>query len=300
MFMWISSVCVILSLHANVGVALMEECNKPDVNVGIATEDHANLDVCNQLDSTQEEMSFFSTAFRIFKSLYDVSKTPGTPKPKDEIRVSDILKSPNWPDKWPFSPEDFKRQDESDESDDEVFYRIDDAAVGALTKYYGETFTEGADILDICSSWISHFPADIKLGRTVGLGMNKADLAQNKQLSEYVVQNLNSNPVFPFAENSFDFVTCAVSVDYLTRPLEFFSEIRRVLKPGGSAIIGQSNRQFPIKVIKIWLNTNQVQHVFIIGAYFHYAQGFHPPQSIDISPNEGTSDSMFIVKASKV
>mgnify|MGYP001144347911 CR=1 FL=1 len=40
---------------------------------------------------------------------------------------------------------------------------------------------------------------------------------------------------------------CAVSVDYLTKPLEVFREVNRVLKPGGLAIMSFSNRCFPTK-----------------------------------------------------
>jgi hypothetical protein len=43
-------------------------------------------------------------------------------------------------------------------------------------------------VLDICSSWISHYPEGAKRKRTVGMGMNKAELAKNKQLDEYVVK----------------------------------------------------------------------------------------------------------------
>ena len=95
-----------------------------------------------------------------------------------------------------------------------------------------------------------------KMGKRVGLGMNKFELAQNKQLSEYVVQNLNKNPQFPFPDNTFDVVTCVVSIDYLNKPLEIFKEVRRVLRPGGRFIVSQSNRCFPTKAIQIWLNTN--------------------------------------------
>lgn len=41
-------------------------------------------------------------------------------------------------------------------------YHIDDAAVAALTEYYGKHFKDGEDVLDICSSWVSHFPKNWK------------------------------------------------------------------------------------------------------------------------------------------
>lgn len=65
-----------------------------------------------------------------------------------------------------FRPDDFKRYDESS---DFQFYdsprfvtHIDDNAIKALTKYYAKVFPPAGNpdvaILDICSSWISHYP----------------------------------------------------------------------------------------------------------------------------------------------
>jgi len=222
---------------------------------------------------------------------------------KQTISVSDILRSPQWPPNWPYQSEDFRRQDEQDDFD---FYsqprlvkHIDDAAVMALTNYYSTQFFPNARVLDICSSWVSHFPNDIPLLAT-GLGMNQYELSKNQQLQERVVQNLNKNPTLPFKDNTFDFVTCVVSVDYLNKPREVFEEFGRVLKPGGFAIISQSNRCFPTKAIQIWLNTNDLQHIFIIGSYFHYSQKFEPPFSLDISPAKQLGgDPMYIIQAKK-
>lgn len=62
------------------------------------------------------------------------------------------------------------------------------SSVFFLTDYYAVTFPPNAEVLDICSSWISHYPEGAKRKRTVGMGMNKAELAKNKQLDEYVVK----------------------------------------------------------------------------------------------------------------
>jgi len=90
-----------------------------------------------------------------------------------------------------------------------------------------------------------------------------------------------------------------VSVDYLVKPMEIFNEISRVLKPGGLAIMSFSNRCFATKVIKIWLNTSDLEHVFIVANYFHFTPGFDNPQAFDISPNPGVTDPMYIVQARK-
>jgi SAM-dependent methyltransferase len=214
-----------------------------------------------------------------------------------------VLQNPQWPAEWPYTPQDFARQDESSDAyfyeSPRLVYHIDDAAVGALTSYYATCFKDGENVLDICSSWVSHYPKDWKGGNVVGLGMNAYELSQNPVLSSYVVKDLNAEPKFPFADASFDKVTCVVSVDYLNKPLEVFKEIGRVLRPGGECILSMSNRCFPTKAFRIWLMTSDLEHIFIAGSFFHYSGMFDPPSSKDISPNPGRSDPMYIVKAKR-
>ena len=114
--------------------------------------------------------------------------------------------------------------------------------------------------------------------------MNRAELQENKQVNEFVVKNLNLDPTLPFDDNSFDIVTNVVSIDYLTQPLKVMEEVARVLKPGGAAMLSLSNRCFPTKAINIWLNTNDLEHVFIAGSFFHYTGRFRPPESLEIGP----------------
>merc|ERR1712039_1151163 len=150
------------------------------------------------------------------------------------------------------------------------------------------------------------------MGTVVGTGMSAAELEANKQLSSSIASDLNKKPELPFADSSFDVVTCVVSVDYLTSPLEVFREVNRVLKPGGRFIISQSNRVFPTKAIAIWLLLDDLNHLRLIGQYFHFAGGFTEPKAFDISA-EGKKprspktlfltdrfDPMYIVEATKL
>merc|ERR1712178_44752 len=139
----------------------------------------------------------------------------------------------------------------------------------------------------VCSSWISHYPKDYKAGRISALGMNEDELKRNPILNDYTVKDLNEEAVLPYEDNTFDVVTNAVSVDYLTRPVEMMKEVNRVLKPGGLAVMSFSNRCFPTKAISIWTATGDIDHIWIVGSYFHYAGGFTPPSAKDISPNRG-------------
>eukprot|EP00591_Stephanopyxis_turris_P010895 CAMPEP_0195510906 /NCGR_PEP_ID=MMETSP0794_2-20130614/3408_1 /TAXON_ID=515487 /ORGANISM="Stephanopyxis turris, Strain CCMP 815" /LENGTH=219 /DNA_ID=CAMNT_0040638417 /DNA_START=279 /DNA_END=938 /DNA_ORIENTATION=+ len=212
-----------------------------------------------------------------------------------------VLQNPQYPPDWPYSVEDFMRQDETDDSifyePSRLCYHIDDAAVAALTDYYEKNLEDGDDVLDICSSWVSHYPKEWKGGNVVGLGMNEYELSQNKQLSSFVVKDLNKEPVLPFEDSSFDKVTCVVSIDYLNKPKDIFNEIGRVLRPGGVCMLAMSNRCFPTKAFRIWLQTSDLEHVFIVGSFYHYSGLFEPASCDDISPNPGRSDPLYIVKA---
>jgi SAM-dependent methyltransferase len=177
------------------------------------------------------------------------SRVPGFRYPlamSPKSMAEKVLSNPKWPPEWPYSEEDFTRMDETDDSifydSPRLCYHIDDAAVSALTKYYTENFKEGEDVLDICSSWVSHYPKEWKGGNVVGLGMNDYELSENPQLSSYVVKDLNEDPTFPFDDDSFDKVTCVVSIDYLNKPFEVIKEVGRVLRPGGECLISMSNR----------------------------------------------------------
>ena len=56
-----------------------------------------------------------------------------------------------------------------------------------------------------------------------------------------------------------------MSIDYLTQPLQVCKEVARVLKPGGQAMFSLSNRCFPSKAVNVWLKTNDLEHVYIVG-----------------------------------
>ena len=121
-----------------------------------------------------------------------------------------------------------------------------------MTQLYRERIPAGGDVMDMCSSWVSHYPPEVKYGEVVGHGMNAEELGKNPRLSRFFVRNLNESPGFAAADKSFDAVTCCVSVQYLQRPEEVFAEVYRVLKPGGVFIVSFSNRMFYDKAITAW------------------------------------------------
>ena len=67
-------------------------------------------------------------------------------------------------------------------------------------------------------------------------------------------------------------MTCVVSIDYLTKPVEILSEVRRVLRPGGKVILSQSNRMFMTKAVRMWVSMGDQDHLELIGQYFFRAE----------------------------
>jgi SAM-dependent methyltransferase len=170
-----------------------------------------------------------------------------------------------------FPPTAFQR---IDEEDDRLFYaqprpvvHIDPAAIGALTRLYENLLPKTGCILDLMASWRSHLPLSFS-GTVIGLGLNRKEMIDNPQLTQAIVHDLNREPRLPLADEAFDAALCAVSVQYLTSPVEVFREVRRTLRRGSPFIVSFSNRCFPEKAVALWQAATDDQHVSIVGAYF--------------------------------
>lgn len=108
------------------------------------------------------------------------------------------------------------------------------------------------------SSVQSHVPEGAVV---TGLGMNAEEMRQNPSLGQYLVHDLNDRPVLPFTDGSFDVVCCHLSYEYLLSPEEVMTEVARVLRPAGRVVISFSNRWFPQKVTRIWLQLHDFERL---------------------------------------
>ena len=196
----------------------------------------------------------------------------------------------------------FRRQDETPDAE---FYHqarfvthIDDPAIAAVTQLYREYFLPDSAVLDLMSSWVSHLPAEVAYRRVVGLGMNAAELRGNPRLAAHVVQDLNQNPVLPFADEEFDGAAICVSIDYLTQPVAVLRELARVLRPGAPLVITFSNRCFPSKAVAAWHHLDDRGHLALVHRYLEAAGGWTATELLDRSPQPpGRSDPLFAVVA---
>jgi len=240
------------------------------------------------------------------------------PWERSGVTAAQTLQVPSWPDKFPLTAEHLKRLDETD---DAIFYQrprvvhhVDAVAATALCNYYTRVLNPDSVVLDLMSSWTSHLAkvageakADGYFARVSGIGMNAAELAANAAATEAaVVIDLNggeSAPRLPYADESFDFVTSAASVGYLTRPQAVFAEMHRVLRRGGVAIVSFSNRCFAEKATSLWLGhmDEGVALCSVVRNFFYFGppRGWVNVSSADLSPHPTRGDPMWIVTAVK-
>lgn len=221
-------------------------------------------------------------------------------------------------DKWPYKDEDFQRMDPSVDSN---FYstprfvtHIDNGAIQGLRSYYAANLPRKGRILDLCSSWISHFPTSheqaVKDGElsVVGVGMNKPELDRNGVLAgpagARVVQDLNSIPELGedvTKGGKFDASTCVVSIDYLTKPLDVLRSTRESTRDGGSVHLAVSNRCFPTKVVGRWLKVGEEDRLKMVGDYLWFA-GWRKVEIVEVVPQSAgwsAGDPLWVVRGVK-
>lgn len=179
------------------------------------------------------------------------------------------------------------QREKLDPTDDSLFYdqprfvtHVDEGFVQQLTDLYRERLQPNTRIFDMMSSWVSHLPEEMQFAHVEGHGLNQEELAQNPRFDHYFVQNLNQNPKLPLPDESFDAVLNTVSVQYVEYPEAIFSEIHRILKPGGIAIVSFSNRMFFQKAIAAWRDGSEASRVELVKRYFRSTPGFTEPEVI--------------------
>ena len=200
----------------------------------------------------------------------------------------------------PYPPDAFERVDESD---DALFYtmprmvvHIDDHAIAAVSGLFRELIPPDSVVLDLMSSWRSHWPAGHPKARLTGLGMNAEEMEDNPDLDDYLVHDVNKDPHLPFEEDTFDATVLTVSAQYLTSPVETFRQVNRVLKPGGVFIVSFSNRMFPTKAVRIWRMGNDRQHIELVESYMEEAGNFQAMKSGFVNPGQSPpADPLFAV-----
>ncbi|HLY44644.1 MAG TPA: class I SAM-dependent methyltransferase [Stellaceae bacterium] len=167
------------------------------------------------------------------------------------------------------------------------FGQIDGAAIAAVTDLYREMLPPGGAILDVMSGWLPHLPPEAPYRRVVGIGTDRQALAENPFLDEFRVQNLNANPVLPFATGEFDGATICAAIQHLARPGEVIRDLARVLKPGAPLIVSFSNRCVATRPIACWCLLDEAGHLCLVAQCFAEAGNWADIRCLDRTPPGG-------------
>lgn len=226
------------------------------------------------------------TLSRAFASTPIVAMLSHTPVDGEPL-LSQIRKYIPRYQSWPYDAKDFSRFDERSDSSfyDQPRYvaHIDDAAITRLTRYFGTVVPRHGRILDFCTSWNSWYPDEYltsvqnKELEVYGIGMNRPELERNRLFEDFperaMVTDLNKNPNI-FSQLSkykredllqFDSATCTVSIDYLVNPVEVLSSLRDHMSKSGKVHLVISNRCFPTKAVKLWLELDIEERLHLVG-----------------------------------
>ncbi|MEH6456680.1 MAG: class I SAM-dependent methyltransferase [Cocleimonas sp.] len=146
--------------------------------------------------------------------------------------------------------------------------QLDSIAIEEITKLHSELLPKYSKVLDLMSGESSFLNDDYEAGLLSGIGTNEEALNANQRLDTYQLQDLNTNVVLPFEDNSFDDAICTLAIETLTDPLEVMKEIARVINPEGKFIITFSNNNFPDQAISLWSQLHPFERTQLVLEYF--------------------------------
>lgn len=65
-----------------------------------------------------------------------------------------------------------------------------------------------------------------------------------------------------------------MSVEYLIEPVALFREVARVLQPGAPFVLTFSERWFPPKVVRVWIELHPFERLALVLDYFRRSNAF--------------------------
>jgi len=123
-----------------------------------------------------------------------------------------------------------------------------------MKKYFGDRFS-GMALLDVGVGYgvfLKIAAEDYGLGDLHGMDPYPQSIEIAREMTS---ARLERGSIFddrwPFAEGSFDAITCFDVLEHLERPEEFLIKARRYLKPGGIILISTPNKELPYRMRSI-------------------------------------------------
>lgn len=126
----------------------------------------------------------------------------------------------------------------------------------ALAARLREAAPQGGDVLEVAPG-PGYLAIEMARGgtrRVTGLDISRTmvDLARRNAAQAGVEADFRRGDAsaMPFADNSFDILTCSAAFKNFTRPREALAEMHRVLRPGGMALVVDLNKDAPLSEIR--------------------------------------------------
>jgi SAM-dependent methyltransferase len=200
----------------------------------------------------------------------------------------------------PLRKEHFARIDETDDA--LAFARPhlsppDESQARALMRVFRPLLPEGGHVLDLMAGAHTTLPEAVDFASVTGLGLNAAELEANSRLDTRVVQDLNNDPVLPFADGVFDVCLLTHAAEYLIKPVAVFAEIARVLKPGGICLVAFARTAVPTKAIAIWRNHGDGDRARLVELYFSLGGAFADAETVDVGDKDDPRTKATVVFA---
>lgn len=130
----------------------------------------------------------------------------------------------------------------------------------ALAKRMAETLAPGARVLEVAPGPGYFAIALAKLGTFSITGLDISEtfvqIARTNAREAAVDVNfqLGNASAMPFADDSFELIVCRAAFKNFTEPVEALREMRRVLRPGGRAVIIDLRRDTPKEEIDAYID----------------------------------------------
>lgn len=176
--------------------------------------------------------------------------------------------------------------------------------IGEMQGYAAEVdrhVTDGASVLEVAPGpgYLSIELAKLGNYHITGMDISRdfVDIARRNAEEEGVdVEFLQGNAAqIPFPDDTFDFVVCTAAFKNFREPLKALNEMYRVLKPGGTVMIGDMNRNATgrdINTLADEMGVRGLEALFMKGTFrFFLRKGAYTRQEfIDFISQTGCSD----------
>ncbi|ORW94773.1 hypothetical protein AWB92_10680 [Mycobacterium sp. IEC1808] len=131
----------------------------------------------------------------------------------------------------------------------------------ALAARLREVVPQGGDVLEVAPGpgYLAIELAKDGTRRVTGLDISRTmvDLARNNAAAAGVEADFRRGDAsaMPFADNNFDLVACTAAFKNFTQPHEALTEMHRVLRPGGTALVVDLHKDVPMSEIRNYFRT---------------------------------------------